>query len=190
MSDIIISEKYAQAFYEICEEKRVSDDIYEVWQHLDQVLNNDSLYNVLKHPLVGGDVKKELIREVIEHIEGKSKKEILNFLYLLIDKKRINMVRNIFNSFTKILQEERNIQVVHVFTPGVLTNEQKNKTIEALEKHTGKKVVLKEAVDPAMVGGIIIKIGTRLMDGSLAAKINRFGESLRQATGKIEWGVG
>jgi F-type H+-transporting ATPase subunit delta len=107
----------------------------------------------------------------------------LNLVYLLVTRGRVGMVGDIADEYQRLLDSYRGIEQAEVITAIPLDDEDKRKLEERLETVVGKKVVLKPRVDPDVLGGIVARIGGKLLDGSTRSKLVALKKAL--ASGEV-----
>jgi F-type H+-transporting ATPase subunit delta len=107
----------------------------------------------------------------------------LNLVYLLVTRGRVGMVGDIADEYQRLLDSYRGIEQAEVITAIELDDEDRRKLEERLEKVVGKKVVLKPRVDPGVLGGIVARIGGKLLDGSTRSKLVALKKAL--ASGEV-----
>jgi F-type H+-transporting ATPase subunit delta len=118
--------------------------------------------------LVPPQAKKETLNRIFaEDLDG----FVLNFLFLLIDKRREPALPAIISEYVRLANEARNIAEAEVFTAKELSQDQLEALAAKLSKGTGKNIVLKTTLDQALIGGIIVKIGDKLIDGSVGRQL-------------------
>ncbi len=100
----------------------------------------------------------------------------MNFARLLVRKGRTALATDIASEFHILLEEQQGISRAHATTAVPLTDAERETLTESLREQTGNQIVLETDVDPAMLGGVIVQIGDRLVDASTRAKL----EALRQ----------
>ncbi len=137
-----------------------------------------------------------LLREIMEaiHINRRDKKAALeatlapagflpstkNFLFLLVDKGRMNILAPIVSELRRLIEQLEGIERVEVAAPMPLTGAQRDRLRSVLEGQTGKKVVLEERVEPGVLGGMIVKVGSTVYDGSARTQIRQLRENLEK----------
>lgn len=164
MKNMKIGRRYAEAIYEIANERNKIKEIYEVLNNL-MVLFKENLEfkNLLTNPLVSISEKEQFLSEIFNETE----KDILNIVFYILEKDRLETIRSIVTEYLKIYYEKNSIMDVKAIFTRELTEEQKNKLIEKIEKQTNKKVNLEVAIDSSIIGGGVLKIGDRVIDGSI-----------------------
>ncbi len=164
MKNMKIGRRYAEAIYEIANEKNKVKEIYEVLNEIMILFKEDLEFkNFLTNPLIINAEKEKILTEVFKDTEA----DILEIVFYILEKNRIETIRSIVTEYLKIYFEKNQIIDVKAAFTRELTKEQKNKLIQKLEKQTNKKVNLEVLVDETILGGGILKIGDRVIDGSI-----------------------
>lgn len=164
-----LDRRYALALYDACSEKGNIEQVLEEFEAIvDEMANNEGLMKITKHPQISKVAKKRIFREIFE---GKVSAEMLNFLLLLIEKERILYLKEKYNQFKLIHLERTNKVLAKVKTVVALTPSQKEALQEKLEKTYRKEVILDEEVDKSIIGGIIVMVGSDVIDGSVKNKL-------------------
>lgn len=167
MAKKVYAKRFAQAIFEIALEKKELDK----WQSdLGKVAilgQDDTLIGLLQDPRLHFDSKAKLLSEQLGDINSLA----LNLVYLLIAKGKLNMIGDIADEYQRLLNSYRGIEQAEVATVIPLDDENKQRLAEYLGKAVGKKVVLKPEVDSRLVGGIVARVGDKLLDGSTRSKL-------------------
>lgn len=165
-----LASKYAQALCELANQHNI---LAEVEQQLGMVVGlaetNSELKTLLYHPLISGEAKKETIIRLFGddlHVV------VRNFLLLLIDKHREAALPAILREYTTFANALRNIVVADVTTAMPLNEGQKKALADKLSATTGKQVQIKQHIDVRLIGGVVVKIGDKLIDGSVARQLS------------------
>lgn len=164
MIDIQVGKRYAEAIYEISEERKEIKEIYELLNSVMELYKKDKDFkNFITSPLINFEEKTLSLREIFKEF----KEENLEILFYILNKNRIEAVREIVAEFLKIhYRKNRILDVKAVFTRE-LTEEQREKLITKLSRKTGKEINLEVVVDKNILGGGILKIGDKIIDGSI-----------------------
>ena len=102
----------------------------------------------------------------------------MNFLLLLVDKRRIGIFSAIESEFVNLSNEEQGIQIADVTSVSALSRTQQTQLQKKLSTLTGKKIQLRLHEDKKILGGLIVKIGDKRIDGSVAGKIQAMRQEL------------
>lgn len=170
-----LATKYAQAIFEIADEKQLLDQVEAELTMVENQINTYSdLSTLIYHPQVLPQAKKETLNQIF----GQEVMDfVLTFLMLLVDKRRETILPAIIREYVKLANGARNIVEAQVTTAMPFEPEQQAALITKLSLVTGKKIVLKTQIDKAIIGGIIVKIGDKLIDGSVVRQL----ETLKNA---------
>ena len=161
--------KYAQAAYELAAEKNKLDLAQAQLEMVEEaVRTHGDLTNLFYHPRVPAAAKKEVLQQIFE---GQMEDFINKFLFVLIDKSRETLLPAIVQEYIRLANEERNIAEAEVTTAFALSADQRAALAEKLSQVTGKTVVLKTHVDAKILGGVIVKMGDKLIDGSVQRQL-------------------
>ncbi len=175
MTDSQVGRRYAEAIFEIAESKNSIKEVYEALNSLMESYKTDRDFkNFIDHPLISDSEKKEAL-EKIYHSESE---EIKNIIFYLLDKKRIANIREIVAEYLKIYYAKNQILDVEATFAVKLSEVQREKLIHKLEMKTKKKINLVEKVDAGIIGGGILKIGDRIIDGTVRTQLDNLVKSL------------
>lgn len=163
---------YADALFSLAEEKGETDSLMEEIRAMRVVLaENEQFCKVMIHPQIAKTEKLELLSSVFE---GRVSGTMLGFLQLLTEKNHFSEVSAVFEEYEACWHKKHNIGIAHVTSAMELTDAQKQKIHERLQKTTSYASVEEQyAVDPSLIGGIIVRIGDRVADGSIKHKLER-----------------
>lgn len=103
-----------------------------------------------------------------------------NFLNLLVDKGRMNILPPVLAELRQMIERLEGIERAEVVVPMPLTVPQREALREALEGQTGRKVLLEEKVDPDVLGGMVVKLGSTVYDGSARTQLRNIRETLQK----------
>ena len=101
-----------------------------------------------------------------------------NFLFVLIDHRRITLLGAILHSFDLIMDERLGFARAEVSSPRELTETQRGAINAQLEHVTGKRIRMRFAVDPELIGGVVARIGSTVYDGSVRGQLLTLGQRL------------
>ena len=178
MKHTIVAKRYAKALFAVGKEEskleefsRALNTLAAIYAEVPVVL--DALTNPL-YPL-------EVRGKVMEYLAGTVEADQLmkNFLNLLVQKKRAEALAEIAEQFQNLVDDDRNICRGTVVAATELSEELQAKVQSTLEKITGKKVILTSEVEPAIIGGMIAKVGDLVLDGSIKSQLAGLDESIK-----------
>jgi F-type H+-transporting ATPase subunit delta len=176
MSDIVVAKRYARALFEVAKEKDIISLVEEELKSVASAIrDNADLQKFLNHPNIGTSVKTDLLKQIFE---GKVSEPVWNTLLVLIDKGRQAILSALVVDYVKIANEALGQASATVYSAFVLTEAQQAEVASQFSKVTGKTIRVSNIVEPKLLGGIQVRIGDRLYDGSLAGKLDRLSKAL------------
>ena len=116
----------------------------------------------------------EAKHEVLEKIAKRlgASKMIRNFLFVITDHRRTQLIPEIVATFQQVLRQRQGLAEAEIATAVELTAAQKREVGAALTRVTGKKIEPKYSLDPALLGGAVVRVGDTIYDGSLRSRLN------------------
>ena len=169
-----VGRRYSKAIFEIAEEKNRVKEIYEMLNSAMVLYRTDKEFkNFILNPLIDNEQKKSVLNEIF----GKDNSENLNILLYILDKGRMNCIKYIVAEYLKIYYRKNRILDVKATFTKELTDEQKKKLIDKLSQKTGKEINLEIKIDKNILGGGIIKIGDKIIDGSIRRELDNWRKS-------------
>lgn len=181
MNDTTLSSEiagpYAKALMSVADDNSAADQVGgEVADLLEVLTSSDELTGFLSNPLMAADSKKEVLRQICE---GKVSGFLLNFLLLLVDRGRIAFLQPVLQQYQALLRERNQTVLADVTSAVELSEEQQNAIRDRVKAMTGaNSVELSIQIDPALIGGLIIKVGSQVIDASLRGQLRRIGMQL------------
>ena len=178
MKNDILAKRYAKALFVVGTEENALDDYTETLKAFaDLYASTPEVVDGLTNRVYPADVRQKVMTEIVKSA-GVS--DIMaNFLNLLAEKNRANVLPEIASSFQAMVDEERNICQGTIVSAKELQPAMQEKAKETLEKITGKQVVLKTEIDESIIGGIIAKVGDLVLDGSIKTQLEGLKESIK-----------
>ncbi|MBK6736200.1 MAG: ATP synthase F1 subunit delta [bacterium] len=132
----------------------------------------------LDSPQVREQEKKEVLKKVFgPHLEP----VLLDFFNLLLDRNRIELLRDIGTVFAELVEADQGLVRVGVVTAIALPADLETKLRDKLAHVTGKSVILDKKVDPAVIGGVRVTLGDRVIDGTVRTNLDRLRKTLATA---------
>ena len=134
----------------------------------------------LRNFLASPAVTKAEKRGVAEKISSRlgASKIVRNFLLVMIDHQRTQLLPQIFESFLAVVRERQGVAEAEIVSPSALNDAQKREMTQALERLTGKKVEAKFSLDANLLGGALVRVGDTIYDGSLRNRLDDLRERL------------
>jgi F-type H+-transporting ATPase subunit delta len=175
-----ISKRYARAFFEIAEEEKKLEQYYnELSQFSSVVAENKELGGFLANPIFEQDVKKKVLEQIIGKLSLSPM--TVNFLKLLTDKNRIDVLPDIETCYRLLMDETLQKVRVTVQTAFPLSSQMQDYITSHLKKMTGRAVEVTVENDKGLLGGIVIGVGDTRYDGSIKNQLNNMRNLLGEA---------
>lgn len=175
----LVSKRYALALFDAGLDLNKINDFNEELDFLDAVFEEEEkLFQLLSHPRIKRDEKKDLIDNVFK---DKLSLEMMNFLYILIDKRRESYILDIIKKYKLLFNEHENIVKVVAMTAVPMEDKSKDKLVEALGNKLNKNIELTNEIDPSVLGGILLKLEDKVMDGTLRGQLNSISKAIGAA---------
>ena len=172
-----VAEPYAEALLELAKSngslKETTNDMNIVTQFL---ANSSDLKKFLGNPLITKDAKKNVVKDIFgEQIDGST----LKFLLLLVDRGRIEVLDSIAQKFLELSYKQESIEIAKITSSIQLSADQQKSIAEKLKKITGaKQIKLALKVDPQLIGGFTIEIGSKMIDTSIRGQLKQISSLL------------
>lgn len=175
----LVSKTYGEALYELALESNLLKSVIEEVQVVEQAFaENEELKKILNHPKVTREEKITLVESIFK---GRLSNEVVGFLVLLVSKGRQGEMDAILRVFEEKVREYKSIGVVFVTSAVELSKEQKEQIQDKLLKTTKyKQLELQYSVDRALIGGLVIRIGDRIVDSSIRTKLKNMARELQK----------
>lgn len=175
-----IAKRYARAFFELAEEEKKLEQYYSELSLFSSIIEkNKDLKGFLVNPIFDQEDKKRVLEQVINKLSLSPM--TINFLKLLIDKRRIDVLADIESCYRQQMDEVLKKLRATVKTAFPLSEEMLAYVISGLEKMTGKQVEVTVETDESLLGGIMIGVGDTLYDGSIKSQLNNMRNLLGEA---------
>ena len=171
---------YAEALFEFSQSIKSVDKTYQDLKAiLFKIKNSNSLSICLVSPLISiSDKKKVLSALFIDEISY----SVLNFLFVLIERRRIYLIEDIVNYYTSLINQINATTSVTVYTAYLLNEEQEQALKTKLEIITQtQQIQLDIEIKPELIGGFIVKMGSKIIDFSISGQLSNISSYLNEA---------
>ena len=176
MAQLKIARRYTKALFDLSVEQASLQEVYQSLQSVDQAVKNSlELRQFLSNPVTSKSQQKNVLEALFkDRVHG----AVLQFLFFLIDKKRLGHLENVFQCFDTFYLEHKSIVRAKITTAMEMEDGQLNRLVKKLETNTRKKILAQPVIDPAILGGYKIQMGDRVFDDSFATQLERFHRNL------------
>lgn len=174
-----VAERYAAALAEVALERKIADKVKDdLRAFVDVYLSSADLRNAFESPVVSSEVKHKVIHEVAAKMGLDA--AVQNFLYLIVDHSRTEMLHEIPPALRQQLNMRMGIADAEVSSARELSGAERQQLTTMLERRTGKKIEASFRQDKALLGGAVVRVGTTIYDGSVREQLNRLRERLEK----------
>lgn len=174
-----VPRRYAQALLMLAVERKAVDQYEKELDAFLALLTRDTaVKNLMDNPRVLPGEKKKALQNLIHN---QFSPIITNFLNLVIDKRREGLYEEIIRAYKKYADEARNIIDAEVRSAVELTAKDFKELEKRLSQTTGKNVRLKNVIDTSLIGGLVVRVGDTVIDGSVVKKLSLMKKRLQQS---------
>lgn len=178
MIERTLAKRYAAALLKVTDAEGTTEEVEALLLSLrDAWKAQRGFRDLMTSPKVPRASKKALLRKALA---GTAKESFLQFLDLLVDKNRAEILPEVSDVFDRLADASHGVVRVKVRSWKPLSDAQKATLNEKLVKITGKKIQIEAEADPALKGGMQLRIGDSVVDGTVAHRLKSLGEKLRE----------
>lgn len=171
-----IARPYAKAVFDLADQDQCYDKWSDVLLLLTNIVANDDMQSLVEDPFVDKSKLAELIKGVCaDNVDEQAH----NLVDTLIDNGRLNTIEAISARYEELRAQAESLVEAHVESALPLDDAQLEKLSTSLEKHFGKKVKLASSVNEDLMGGILIRAGDTVIDGSVRTKLEKLASTIR-----------
>ncbi len=174
-----IAARYATAVFELAKESKTIESLDGDVAVLSAALSeSDDLNALISSPVVSREQSAAAIAGLAK--KAKLSDVISNTLALMAQKRRLFVLPQLVLALEAMLADERGEVTAEVVSAKALTKTQETKLTKSLSEQFGKTVTLNATVDEAIIGGLIIKVGSKMIDTSIASKLNSLQNAMKE----------
>lgn len=177
MAELTVDMTYGQALLDAGRETGKAAQILEEAKEIVEILKNEpDLKAFISFPGISGEEKKSVLKEIFE---GKICQELMNFLYILVDKRRANRLEGIMKVYSELYEREEGVSYGVIYSVTPLSPQQ----LEEIEEQTSKllrfKVRLENDLDPKLIAGFKILVEGKIIDASYRKRFDEMASQIR-----------
>lgn len=180
MTQSPVARRYAQALYEEAQQhgrvEAVDQDMDLIRETLD---GSRELVLFFESPILTREKKETVVQELFE---GHVQPTTLHFIRLLVEKKREDLLPSVVRAYRALRDAEQGIVEAKARTAHPLSDAEQKALTQALEKLTGKRIRLQVEQDATLIGGVVVRVGDTVYDGSVRHKLASLRERLEQGS--------
>ncbi len=171
-----IARRYAEALYEAAKDAGLTREIGEQLEQLLRVLKTDrELDLAFRSPALTAGRRRQLLEECFQ---GELHPFVLNLCQLLWTKGRENSLPSVVTAYRQLLRKDEGLLTAEVISASNLTEEQLAPLRQALEKRFGQPVIIEMKVDRSLLGGVRVRVGNTVLDGSVRGHLQALRERM------------
>ncbi|MCM3747600.1 F0F1 ATP synthase subunit delta [Paenibacillus pasadenensis] len=174
--DTVIAKRYAQALYEVAGSQGIVSEVRQQLELVSEALASDAdIQRFLATPGIESSVKIDLIKKAIG---DRVSSIVLNTVKVLIERGRYSAVRDVYAAYSRIADEASGESRATIYTALPLQAAELSKVVQQFSAISGKRIIGEQVVDPSLIGGVKVRIGDKIYDGSLSGKLERLSKQM------------
>jgi F-type H+-transporting ATPase subunit delta len=163
--------QYANALADVALEQGAAEAVLKQLNDFGATFEGSGeLRNFFSSPVVTRESKHAVIEKIMSRM--RASRILRNFLFIIADRQRMHALPEIVTAFQEVIRRRQGIAEAEISSAAELSAVQKMEFQKTLERLTGKKVEPKYSLDPALLGGAVVRIGDTIYDGSLRNRLN------------------
>jgi F-type H+-transporting ATPase subunit delta len=172
---------YAEALLQVTEARGESQIVSEQCKQLLDVWDSSAEFrDAMVSPVLEPSAKKKALQSLLVEQVSPS---LMNLLKVLADRQRLQAFEAVMNRFLELYRESRNIALAHVRSAQPLSDEQQAALTTKVQSMAGTNdVEIDLEIDPSLIGGFIVNLGSQVIDASLSGQVRRLGLALAKAS--------
>jgi len=169
-ADPIVS-AYAESLFRLASAEEIADRVEEELHEVERLYqSNPEMKEFINNPRIKAEGKKDAL---VELLGDKLSRVTLNHMHLLIDQERGRILPKVAEEFYRLASEARAKVTAEVVTAVPISDSARDKLGETLRRLTKKDVFLRARVDESILGGAVVRVGDKVLDGSVLSKLNQ-----------------
>jgi F-type H+-transporting ATPase subunit delta len=175
-----LAERYAAALFELADEQKALDQVAGDLRQLRAMISESAEFQrLIRSPVLSRAEQGRAINAIAE--QAGFSQLTRNFIGLVAQNRRLFVVPAIIDAFLALLAERRGEVTAQVTAAQPLTDAQRTLVEEQLKRAVGSKVAVEIKIDPSLLGGMVVKVGSRMVDASLKSKLHRLEAAMKGA---------
>lgn len=175
-----IADRYASALYELADERKALDQVADDMRGFTKAMaESEDLRRLVRSPAVPREDQARALQAVAA--AGGMAEISSNFLGLVASNRRLFALSDMIEAFLAILAERRGEVTAKVVTAAALSGPQLEKITDAVKQAMGANAQVEASVDPELLGGLVVRVGSRMYDSSLRSKLQRLELAMKGA---------
>ena len=176
-----ITTPYAEAFLQVAESRKEVDEVIDQSKSILELWNKcPEFSDAMASPVLEAKEKKAVLEKLFAKEVTPS---FLNLLKLLADRQRIGFLNSVLERLLEIYREQRNIALATITSASALNEDQQNDLVKKVQSIAGtNNLEIDLKVDPELIGGFVVNVGSKVIDASIAGQVRRLGLALAKVS--------
>ena len=166
--------RYAEAAFDVAQRDGTTTEWLRQLTTVQDLLQRPAIRHYFDDPNVAREEKIETLPRFFPDVEP----HVLNLLRILTSKHRMHLVPQVTTEFERLLRESRGVAEATVTVARPIGDDERRQIAQQLGRALNKQVEVRTQVDPDIIGGIVVRIGDQLIDGSVAGRLERLRQQL------------
>jgi F-type H+-transporting ATPase subunit delta len=174
-----LARRYAQAMFDVAKKRGASEQAAgEIAPLAEAIREHGELRGVLENPAIPIE-KKVAIADALLAAAGGGRAEVQRLVRMLAERGRLTLLPDIAEAYAELVLEANRVMPAEVVTAAPLSDETRAALVDALGKATGAEIRITERVDPAIIGGLVARVGSLVFDSSVTHQLEQLRQRLR-----------
>lgn len=174
--DDIASRRYARALFQVAKSLNRTEGFLEEFRELSKImLENRELRDFLDYPNITNSEKKNVIQEIFK---GRVDQEIIQLIYILLEHNRLERIRAIYYDYKYLVYKDKHMKIAYATTAVKMKAEEMDMLKNKLSQKYNCDIEVQNIVDPGVIGGVYLRVGDRIIDGTIKGKFDDIKERL------------
>ena len=183
MKDLLAAGRYARALFDIVRLIHQDEEVEAELANFSAALKSSGeIERFLGNPHFNTAQKRKFLQRLYQGKEHEIYKILIDFFTLLLEKNRFYLIHEIAADFKRIADEAKGQGTAQIRTAVPIDSRLERAIVAGLEKIAGYKIKVERSVDPSLIGGVLVKIKNKVLDGSIRHKIDLFKKELTRAS--------
>jgi F-type H+-transporting ATPase subunit delta len=170
-----IARRYAGAIFDLARKQNTLDRTLEDVKEIARLFTIRKLAYLLREPNVSLQRKEAALRQALS---SRVLPTSLNLALLIVERQLVDLMPNIAAELEQLVLDYKNEAIAQVTTAKPMDDRQQSLVEQALERKTGKKIIMQPRVDPSILGGVIARVGDQVIDGSVRYRLSALRQHL------------
>ena len=172
----LVGKRYAEALFGAAVDLNKLEEFRSEIQFVaDTFESSEELKTIFEHPKLSTSEKKDILNELFKE---RISTEVLNLCYIMVDKGRGKHIKDVSDVYNQLANKKQGIVDAEAITAVAMTTEELENLKATLSKKLGKQVDLSNTIDKTIVGGVVVEVEGKIIDGSVKGKLNDIHRSL------------